>query len=137
MSQDNEGVPVDNSTYPAVASFDKYINNIRFTQTSFDQQRQQYEITVDVFDIDPRFLFDNDNDRLMNLLLPQQFQVRLNKSYYEPESVEYEPEGHLTLRILSPTADIESVAVHINMRYFDNGRVAWKVPDNIKEAYSD
>lgn len=127
----------NNSFYPAVASFDKYINDVRFAQTSYDQYRQQYVITVDIFDIDERFLFDSDNDRLMNLLVPQQFQVRLNKSYYEPESVEYQPVGHLSLRVLSPTADIESVAVHVNMRYFDNERVPWTVPDNIKDAYSD
>ncbi|ACI28753.1 agip51 [Agrotis ipsilon multiple nucleopolyhedrovirus] len=128
---------MDNDNYPAVASFDKYINDIRFSQLSYDQHKQRYVISVDIFDIDERYIFDSDNDRLMNLLVPQQFQVRLNRSYYTPESVEYQPEGHLNLRVLSPTADIESVAVHVNMRYFDNGRIPWTVPDNIKAAYSD
>ncbi|AYN44995.1 se35 [Alphabaculovirus alterspexiguae] len=126
----------DNENYPAVASFDKIINDVRFVPTNFNQNTQMHEITIDVLDIDERFLFDTENDRLMNLLVPQQFKVRLDRSYYVPESVEYQPVGHLSLRVLSPVADIHSVTVHVNMRYFENGRIDWDVPENIKEAFS-
>ncbi|QAT90326.1 hypothetical protein KM622_gp040 [Spodoptera exempta nucleopolyhedrovirus] len=132
MSSDDDNA----ITYPAVASFDKFVNDVRFARTDFDQNTQMHEITIDVLDIDERFLFDTEDERLMNLLVPQQFKVRLDRSYRVPESVEYRPVGHLTLRVLSPVADIHSVTVHVNMRYFENGRIDWDVPENIKEAFS-
>ncbi|AIE47836.1 orf51-like protein [Peridroma alphabaculovirus] len=126
-----------NRPYPAVVSFDKYINDVRFAHTGYDQRHQRYIITVEVHDIDEGYLFDSDNDRLMNLLVPQQFLVRLNDDYYEPETVEYEQVGHLTLRVLSPTADIRHVVVHVNLRYFENDRAVWTVPQTIREAFND
>jgi hypothetical protein len=126
-----------NLSYPAVASFDKYTNDVRVTQMSFDSRKQMYDITIELFDIDERFIFDTENDRLMNLIVPQQFRVRINDGYYVPESVEYQPVGHLIMHVLSPVDDIRSVAVHVNMLYFEHDRADWTIPDNIKEAFSD
>lgn len=124
------------SPYPAVASFDKYISDLRFAHTTYDQYRQRYVIVVEIFDIDEGFLFNSENDRMMNLLVPQQFQVRLDDDYYDAETVEYEPVGHLTLTVMSRTTDIQSAAVFINMSYFDNERAPWRVPENLKAAFA-
>jgi hypothetical protein len=126
-----------NLSYPAVASFDKYTNDLRVTQMSFDNRKQMYDITIELFDVDERFIFDTENDRLMNLIVPQQFRVRVNDSYHVPESVEYQPVGHLIVHVLSPDDDIRNVAVHVNMLYFEHDRADWTVPDSIKEAFSD
>lgn len=123
--------------YPAIASFDKYTNDVRVTQTSFDTYKQMYNVTIELFDIDERFIFDTENDRLMNLVVPQQFRVRINDGYYVPESVEYQAIGHVILHVMSPVSDIRSVAVHINMLYFENDRSPWTVPESIKEAFGD
>ncbi|QNV47868.1 hypothetical protein [Alphabaculovirus altersperidaniae] len=126
-----------NLSYPAVASFDKYTNDVRVTQISFDSRKQLYDTTIELFDIDERYIFDTENDRLMNLLVPQQFMVRVNDNYYVPESVEYQPTGHVIMHVLLPVDNVRSIAVHVNMLYFEHDGAAWTVPDNIKEAFSD
>ncbi|ABM45752.1 unknown protein [Spodoptera frugiperda multiple nucleopolyhedrovirus] len=121
--------------YPAVASFDKDTSNIQFSQTLLDNG--MHDVKIELFDVDEKYIFDSENDRLMNLLIPEQFKVRINDGYYVPESVDYYPTGHVVLHVLSPTGDIRSVAVHINMLYFENDSVPWTVPDSIKEAYCE
>ncbi|AUV65315.1 hypothetical protein [Alphabaculovirus myunipunctae] len=123
--------------YPAVVSFDKYIADVRHNTVGYDQYQQRYEINIELFDIDESFLFDSDNDRMMRLLVPQQFQVRINNAYYDVDSVEYEPVGHVILKAYAPVGNVSSVAVHINLRYFDNQRQAWQVPDCVKKSFAD
>jgi hypothetical protein len=121
----------------AIVSFDKYISDLRFNTVAYDQHRQCYEIDVELVDLDEVFLFCTENDRMMRLLVPQQFKVRLNNRYYEVDSVDYEPVGHVTLKVFAFEGDIRSAAVHINLSYFQNDRRPWEVPHCTKIAFAD
>nr|QGX02302.1 maco-A 57 [Mamestra configurata nucleopolyhedrovirus A] len=121
--------------YPAVVSFDKHISDLRFAQIAYDQYKQRYVIAVEIRDMDEGYLFNSENDRMMNLLVPQQFKVRLDQDFYDVDTVEYKPVGRLKLTVMSRTTNIMSAAVFINMSYFDHDRAPWEIPEQLKSAF--